>query len=44
MRLAENYLGKNPAEGLNLRFDLVEVVFPAEGKGRPAIQHFENAF
>lgn len=43
-RLAEYYLALNPTEELSLRFDLVEVVFPAEGRGRPAIQHFENAF
>jgi putative endonuclease len=43
-RLAEYYLALNPPEEMNLRFDLVEVVFPADRRGRPEIQHFENAF
>jgi putative endonuclease len=43
-RLAEYYLALNPPEEMNLRFDLVEVVFPVEGRGHPEIQHFENAF
>jgi Holliday junction resolvase-like predicted endonuclease len=43
-QLSQFYLKQNGLTGKPVQFDVVEVVFPGEGKARPRINHIERAF
>ncbi len=42
--LAQFYLRQNGLADKPVQFDVVEVVFPGEGKAKPRINHIERAF
>jgi|GEM_PF-284247 len=43
-RIAEVYLKHRALTGRQVQFDVIELVYPADGRGKPKIEHFERAF
>ena len=43
-RIAEIYLKHRALTDRLVQFDVIELVYPVEGRGKPKIEHFERAF
>jgi len=41
---AKTFLAERRAAGVAVRFDVIAVRFPAEGRGRPDVRHYPGAF
>jgi putative endonuclease len=42
--LAAAYIRRHRLEDASVRIDVVAVTFPAEGRGAPVVDHYQNAF
>ncbi len=43
-RIAEIYLKHRALADREVRFDVIELVYPSGGRGKPKLEHFERAF
>jgi len=42
--LATAYIRRHRLEDASVRIDVVAVTFPADGRGDPVVEHYQNAF